>query len=235
MPIVEHLRELRRRLFIAIIAIAVAGGVAFALYPQILDVLIRPYCDIRAQQGQSCQLLVTDPLEGFSTRLKVAGYGGLFLASPVVFWELWRFVAPGLYANEKRYAIPFLIASVVLFSLGGLLAYLTLPKALAFLVQVGGPNLNAFFRPSTYLSLIIFMIVAFGFAFEFPVFLVFLQLAGVIESQSLRRWRRPAVVAIVVAAAVITPSQDPYTLLAMSVPMYLFYEASIAIGRLLKK
>ena len=235
MSLVEHLTELRYRLIVALAAVAVGGVIAFVFYNSILDVLTEPYCDIREARGADCKLLVTDPLEGFSTRLKVAGYGGLFLAAPVVFWQLWRFVAPGLYATEKRYAIPFLVASVLLFALGGGLAYVTLPRALQFLTTVGGEELETFFRPSSYLTLIVFMIVAFGFAFEFPVLLVFLQLVGVVDSRTLRRWRRPAIVVIVIIAAVITPSQDPYSLLAMSVPMYLFYEAAILIGRLLKR
>jgi sec-independent protein translocase protein TatC len=231
MPLVEHLAELRHRLIVSTLAVLVAGIVAFTFYNRILDFLIGPYTDITGKDT----LIITDPLEGFTTRLKVAGFGGLFLASPIVLWEIWRFITPGLHKREKRFAIPFIIASLALFALGAVVALLTFPQALRFLIGVGGGNLEAFFTPSKYLSLILLMIVAFGIAFEFPIVLLFLQLAGVVSSRKLRTWRRPAAVIIVAVAAVITPSQDPYSLFAMAVPMYLFYEGSILIGRMLKK
>ena len=120
---------------------------------------------------------------------------------------------------------------MLLFALGAVVAMLTFAQALRFLIGVGGANLDPLFSPGKYLSLIILMMVAFGIAFEFPVLLVFLQLAGVVSSRKLRSWRRPAVVVIVAVAAVITPSQDPYSLFAMAGPMYMFYEGSILIGR----
>ena len=231
MPLVEHLAELRRRLIVSVVAIAVGGIVAFVLYNRILEFLIGPYTDITGKKT----LLITDPLEGFTTRLKIAAFGGLALASPVVLWELWRFITPGLHRREKRYAIPFIVASIALFVLGGVVAMVTFPQALRFLIAVGGGSLEAFFTPGKYINLILLMIVAFGVAFEFPILLVFLQLANVLTSRRLRRWRRPAIVVIVAVAAVITPSQDPYSLFAMAIPMYLFYEASILVGRLLKR
>ena len=231
MPLVEHLAELRRRLIVSVLAIGIGGVIAFALYERILDFLIEPYADVTGRET----LLITDPLEGFTTRLKIAAFGGLALASPVVLWELWRFITPGLHKREKRYAIPFIVASIILFALGAVLALRTFPNALRFLIAVGGENLEAFFTPGKYINLILVMMAAFGIAFEFPVLLVFLQLAGVVSSRRLRGWRRPALVVIVAAAAVITPSQDPYSLFAMAVPMYLFYEGAILIGRLLKK
>ncbi|MGI8776874.1 MAG: twin-arginine translocase subunit TatC [Acidimicrobiales bacterium] len=231
MSLVEHLTELRRRLIICAVALAVGGTIAFILYNRILSVLIGPYTDITHKK----RLLITDPLEGFATRLKIAGWGGLFLASPVVLWQLWRFITPGLHKREKRYAVPFIIASIVLFLMGAGVAMLTFRPALKFLIGVGGPDLDPIFTPSKYLSLITLMILAFGIAFEFPILLVFLELAGVVPSQRLRKWRRPAIVVIVTVAAVITPSQDPYSLFAMAIPMYVFYEAAIVVGRLLKK
>ena len=231
MSLVEHLSELRQRIIVAAIAVVLGGIVAFIFYGRILDFLIGPYTEITGRDT----LLITDPLEGFTTRLKIAGFGGLALASPIVLWELWRFITPGLNKKEKRYAIPFIAASLFLFALGGAVALVTFPQALRFLISVGGENLEAFFTPGKYLNLIVLMIAAFGIAFEFPVILVFLQLARVITSRKLRRWRRPAVVIVVAAAALLTPSQDPYTLFAMAGPMYLFYELAILIGRLLKR
>lgn len=235
MSVVEHLGELRRRLVVSLAAVAVGAVVGFVAYNRILSFLIEPYCDLPRRPPGRCELIVLDPLEGFATRLKVATYTGFFLASPVVLYQLWRFITPGLHPKEKRYAVPFVVASIALFCLGVVIAKFTFPKALDFLVGVGGPNLQAFFSPAKYLRFVMLVIVAFGVAFEFPVLLVFLQLAGVLSSRRLGAWRRPAVVAIFVVAAVITPSQDPYSLLAMAMPMYLFYEGSILIGRVLKR
>lgn len=235
MPVVEHLGELRRRLVVSLAAVAVGAVVGFVAYNRILSFLIEPYCDLPRRPPGRCELIVLDPLEGFATRLKVATYTGFFLASPVVLYQLWRFITPGLHPKEKRYAVPFVVASIALFCLGVVIARLTFPKALDFLVGVGGPNLQAFFSPAKYLRFVMLVIVAFGVAFEFPVLLVFLQLAGVLSSRRLGAWRRPAVVVIFVVAAVITPGQDPYSMLAMAVPMYLFYEGSILIGRVLKR
>ncbi len=231
MPLVEHLAELRRRIIISAVAVTVGAVVAFVFYNRILEFLIGPYEDIT---GRS-ELLITDPLEGFTTRLKIAAFGGLALASPLVLWQVWRFITPGLHKKEKRYAIPFIVASLFLFALGTAVAMLTFRQALRFLIGVGGENLEAFFTPSKYLNLIVLMMIAFGIAFEFPIVLVFLQMAGVVTSRRLRKWRRPALVVIVAVAAVITPSQDPYSLFAMAGPMYLFYEGSILVGRVLKK
>jgi len=234
MSLIEHLTELRRRLVISAIAVALSGVVAFVLYNHILNFLIHPYCSVGPKHTK-CTLFIQDPLEGFATRLKVAGYVGLFLASPVVLFQMWRFITPGLHAKEKKYAIPFVLSSILLFIFGAVIAMLTFPQALHFLIAVGGPNLQTIFSPSKYLNLILLMIVAFGVAFEFPVVLVFLELAGVLSTERLKKWRRPAIVVIFVIAAVITPSQDPYSLFAMAIPMCLFYEAAILIGRLLKK
>jgi len=231
MPLVEHLTELRRRLIISAIALVIGGLIGFVIYNHILNFLITPYREVTGKD----QFVFFDPLEAFATRLKVSAWSGVFLASPVILWQLWRFITPGLHKKEKRYAIPFIVASILLFMLGAVVALVTFKPALRFLIGVGGKNLTPLFSASKYLSLVMLMIVAFGVAFEFPIVLVFLELAGVVSSRKLRKWRRPAIVIIVIVAAVITPSQDPYSLFAMAVPMYIFYEGSILIGRLLKK
>jgi sec-independent protein translocase protein TatC len=233
MTVVEHLAELRRRLIISIIAVTLAAIVCFIFSSSIIHFFVNYYRD--ATHGQKNRLIFLGPLDAFITRVKVATYGGIVLALPVWLWELWRFVTPGLHSREKRYAVPFILSSVVLFALGGLVALLTLPKALEFLLTVGGSQLEPQLTADRYLSLVSLMIVAFGVAFEFPVVLVFLLLARVLSTARLRRWRRAAIVLITVFAAVITPSQDPYSLFFMAVPMYIFYEGSILIGRLLKR
>ena len=233
MTLIEHLTELRSRLVKAALALAVGTVAGFALANPALSFLVDPYCE--AQKGESCRLVVIDPLEGFSTRIKLALFIGGVIAAPVILWQIWRFVTPALHKNEKRYAVPFITSSIVLFVAGAAVAVTTFPRALDFLIGVGGPDLVPMFSPSKYLRLYMLVVVAFGISFEFPVLLTFLQLARVLRSAQLRSWRRGAAVAIVVFAAVITPSQDPITLLALAGPMYGFYEASILIGRLLKR
>ncbi|MDQ6853999.1 MAG: twin-arginine translocase subunit TatC [Actinomycetota bacterium] len=233
MTVVEHLTELRTRLIISMIAITLGAIVCFIFSASIIKFFVQYYKD--ATHGQKTSLIFLGPLDAFITRIKVATYGGIVLALPVWLWELWRFITPGLNPKEKRYAVPFILTSIVLFAFGGLVALLTLPQALEFLLTIGGNQLQPQLTADKYLSLVSLMIVAFGVAFEFPVVLVFLLLARVISTRQLRRWRRPAILVIVIFAAVITPSQDPYSLFAMAIPMYIFYEASIIIGRVLKR
>ena len=233
MSLVEHLTELRSRILKALAAVLVGAVVGFFLYNRVLDFLVEPYCDVKRQHqpGASCRLVVTDPLESFSIRLKLSTYLGLLFASPVVLWQIWRFLTPGLYEREKRYAVPFVASSVVLFLAGAGLAIWTFPKTLDFFAAFGGTELELLYTPGKYLSLLTMMMVIFGLGFEFPVILVFLQVAGVLHWRRLVSWRRYAIVLVFVVDAVITPSGDPVTLLAMAVPMVLFYEASILIGR----
>lgn len=231
MTLIGHLTELRNRIMISLVAVAIGGVIGFLLYEPVLEILQDPYCKV----SERCTFVVTDPLESFSIRLKVSAYLGLLIASPVVLWQLWRFVTPGLYPREKRYAIPFVISGAVLFVLGAGLALWTFPQALKFLVAIGGDSVEPLYSPGKYISLVIFMMFAFGLGFEFPVVLVFLQIAGILSWRTLASWRRYAIVLIFVVDAIITPSADPISLLALAVPMCLFYEASILIGRFVLK
>ena len=233
MTVVEHLSELRRRIVISIIAVTLAAIVCFIFSESIIKFLITYYRDATA--GEKDALIFLGPLDAFLTRIKIATYGGIVLALPVWLFEMWRFITPGLNPKETRYAVPFVFSSIVLFAMGTFVAFLTLPKALEFLLDIGGSQLRPELTADKYLSFVSLMAVAFGVAFEFPVVLVFLLLARVLTTQQLRRWRRPAILIIVVFAAVITPSQDPYSLFFMAVPMYIFYETSIIIGRVLKR
>ncbi len=232
MTLGEHLGELRRRLVVCVVAFAVATVVAYVFYPSILRFFEHPYC-VTLPKGSSCALYVTGPLEPFGIRLNVSAYGGLVLSSPVILFQLWRFVTPGLRANEKRYAVPFTIATVGLFCSGAIVAWITFPHALGFLHAVGGPGIKDIFSPSKYLTLIMALMAIFGLTFEFPAVLVALELAHVVTPRRLAKWRRPAIVVIVLVAAVVTPSSDPFSMLALAVPMLVFYEASILIGKLL--
>lgn len=232
MTLMEHLAELRRRLIVCVVAFVVALVVAYLLYGRILDFFEHPYCQI---QPHNCQLAVLGPLQGFGIRLDIAGYGGLVLASPVLLWQLWQFVTPGLRAAEKRYAVPFVTSALSLFLLGAFVAWLTFPHALGFLEAVGGHQIKPFYTAQQYLSLILALMAIFGATFEFPVILVSLELAGVISPARLAHFRRWAIIIIVVISAVVTPSSDPFSMLAMAVPMLVFYELSIQLGKLLKR
>jgi sec-independent protein translocase protein TatC len=233
MTVVEHLAELRQRLIICLVAVAGAAAFCYWFAPEIIRFFLQFYRD--ATDGQRDAFIFTGPIDAFVTRLKVATYGGIVLAMPILLWELWRFITPGLNPREKRYAVPFLAASLFLFGLGAAVALLTLPQALDFLLNAGGEELQPLLTADKYMGLVALMILAFGLAFEFPVLLVSLLIARVISTAQLSRFRRWAIVLIVTFAAVITPSQDPYSLFAMAIPMYLFYEASILIGKALKR
>lgn len=235
MSLLEHLTELRDRIIKVVVAVGVGAVVAWFAYPWIFDILLDPYCDLQGTTVEDCTLLQTEPLEGFSVRLKIAGYGGVALAMPVLLWQVWRFITPGLYPHEKKYAVPFVISALVLFVLGAGLAFYTLPKALEFLTSIGGDGIDERFRPAPYFQLVTYMMLAFGVGFEFPIVLIFLQLAGVVSAKQLRSVRRYAIVGIVVLVAVITPSGDPYSLAILSIPMYLFYELAILVGLLLTR
>ena len=233
MTVLEHLTELRRRLVISILAITVGAIVVFIFSDNLINWLKKPYCD--AIDSSQCKLIYTNVLDGFVTRLAVAGYGGFVVAFPVVITQVWRFVSPGLQPKERRYAIPFIVSSVLLFALGVVVALVTLPKALQFLLDIGGEGTQPLLAVKPYVTFVALMAVAFGISFEFPVAIMLLLLAGIVTTQRLRKSRRIAFLVIVIFAAVITPSQDPFSLFFMAAPMYVFYEAAIVLGRILKK
>ena len=238
MSLMAHLTELRDRLIKIVLAVVIGMLISFLLYNRIFEILLGPYKDVADSSGSITdgKLLLTDPLEGFAVRMKMAAYGGIALAMPVILWQLWRFVTPGLYAHEKKYAIPFLVSALTLFVLGAGLAYYTLPRALEFLISIGGEeNFVTAFAPSKYFTLITYMMLAFGIGFEFPILLIFLMMVGVLSVGALRKARRYAIVGICVLVAVITPSGDPISMLMLSVPMILFYEISIIVGRVMER
>ncbi|MEZ5244300.1 MAG: twin-arginine translocase subunit TatC [Acidimicrobiales bacterium] len=231
MSLIEHLTELRRRLVISFVAIAIGAVIGWFAYDWIVDQLLRPYCSI-VETDQECRVVARGPLEFFNVKLTIAGYSGIIMAMPVVLWQVWRFVAPGLYTHEKKYAVPFIASAVALFFLGAGLAYWSVPKALDWLISQGGENFEALFAPEEYFGFIVKMMLAFGIGFEFPIALVFLQMLGLVKNETLRKGRQYAIVGIVALVAVLTPSGDPFTLAVLSVPMYVFYELSILFGRL---
>jgi sec-independent protein translocase protein TatC len=231
MTIMEHLRELRTRLIVAALAFVAVSIVAFIFYEPIFEFLRHPLCGLSQERlgPQGCRLIQRRPLEGVQVRLKISVLAGIVFASPVWLYELWAFIVPGLTEKERKLAIPFVASSVLLFGVGATFAYLTLPAGLNFLIAIGGGSLVPFFEADTYINFVGLMVIAFGLTFELPLILLFLGLAGVISVQWLRDHRKIAIVLIALLAAVVTPSQDPYTFLAMAIPLYGLYEVTIVI------
>ncbi len=236
MTLTEHLGELRTRIIRAGLAVAIGMVIIIAFYEPVLEFLAQPYVDLcRRKPEDFCPpedelLNALAPTDGFSARVRVGMYGGIIAALPVILWQVWRFVVPALDAKEKRYAIPFVLSSVVLFAAGAVLAYYTVGRALEFLIAWSGSEVNQVFAIDKYISLIGLMIFAFGIGFLLPVLLVFLQLVGVVTPRRLVGGWRYAIVGIFCLAAVITPSGDPVTLLMLSGPMILLYFIAVLIG-----
>lgn len=246
MSLTEHLAELRMRIIRAGLAVFIGALLVFAFYNTVLNWLLEPYerlCKgkVAAKDFDYCgssfdvatgqvKLFSTDPIEGLSTRLKIGFYGGIILALPVVLWQIWRFVVPALHKHERKHALGFVISSTLLFLVGGAIAFSTLEKSLEFLIGWAGDDVDPLFQVQSYIRLVTLMVVAFGVGFTIPVFLVFLQLIGVLQPQTLLRGWRYAIVGIFLVAAAITPSGDPISLLALSVPMTVLYFGAILVG-----
>lgn len=233
MPLMEHLRELRSRIIKCCLAVAVATTVLLVFYSWFKGLLTRPYVDIcRRDPSLGCDgsLYSLGPLDGFSARLRISTWGGVVLSLPVVMWQIWRFVVPALESKEKKYAVPFIVSSSVLFALGCWLGYWTLDKALEFLISWAGTDITEAYRINDYVTLVTLMMLAFGVGFLSPVLIVFLQLVGAVSPRTLLRQWRFAVMGIFVLAAVITPSGDPVTLLALAVPLTVLYGVAVGVG-----
>jgi sec-independent protein translocase protein TatC len=236
MPIMEHLRELRSRIIRSFLAIAVASLTMLSVYNPVKNFLTQPYrnlCSKRPDFKCDGSLFSLGPLDGFSARMRICLYGGVVLALPVILWQIWRFIVPALSKKEKRYAVPFIVSSVVLFAVGCSLAYWTLDKALEFLISWSGTDVSQAYQVTKYVSLVVLMMLAFGVGFLSPVLLVFLQLVSVVAPRALIKQWRYAVMGIFVAAAVITPSGDPVSMLALAVPLSILYLLSALVGWLL--
>jgi sec-independent protein translocase protein TatC len=260
-PLMDHLVELRQRLIICVVALVIGFGVCFAFAKQIYLFLLHPFevaAGLLAAQnaaggkhgyfdlilvltgiqkapslaGHGLKLVFTAPLEFFFTQLKVAGFGAVIVTFPVLAWQLYRFVAPGLYAKERRAFLPFLIASPVLFTAGAALVYFVmLPFVLWFSLSqqiFGAGNISVELLPkvSDYLTLVTTLLLAFGLCFQLPVVLALLGQAGIVGANMLRTGRRYAILGIFIVAAIVTPP-DPISQITLAIPLILLYEVSI--------
>lgn len=258
-PLLDHLVELRTRLIICVLALMVGFGVCFAFADQIFLFLVKPFTvaqqllgvqhaggkhgpfdlllalvglkDIPVGSTKALDLVYTAALEFFFTKLKLAGFGAVVLTFPVLAWQLYRFVAPGLYKNERGAFLPFLLASPVMFFLGAALVYFVmLPFVLWFAlsqqVSTAGINIQLLPKVSDYLTLVTSLLLAFGLCFQLPVVVSLLGVAGIISSKLLREGRRYAIVGVFIAAAILTPP-DPISQMTLALPMVLLYEIGI--------
>jgi sec-independent protein translocase protein TatC len=234
MPFLDHLEELRWRIFWSLGALVVGVVVAFVLLQQ-LDIIrflerpVLPYL-----HGQ--KLITTHPADAFKIVLNAAFMLGLVLASPVIFYQAWLFLAPALYAHEKRMVVPVLIGGLALFAAGVALAfYVVLPFTLGFLLGFQTEALQPMLTASGYFGFAISMMLTFGVVFELPIVIVVLTALGIVTPDFLNRYRRHAVVLCVVAAAFITPGGDPTSLFALSVPLYFLFELSVGLSTVIHR
>jgi sec-independent protein translocase protein TatC len=239
-PLIEHLIELRKRLFYAVVAIVVFFFVAFYFAGEIFEFLMRPY-ERAAGSNVNLRMIFTAPQEFFIVQIKVAFFAAIFFAFPVIATQLYRFVAPGLYRNERKAFLPYLIATPVLFFVGACLVYFVLfPLVMHFFLNMqqagseGKAAIELLPKVSEYLGLIMALIFAFGLVFQLPVILTLLVRAEILSVETLVNKRRYAIVIAFVVAAVLTPP-DPLSQIGLAVPAMLLYEISIIASRRIEK
>jgi sec-independent protein translocase protein TatC len=222
LPFTDHLDELRHRLIISLVGVGLGFAVSYGFSQHLLLLLQRP---------MPARLVFIAPTEAFFVNLKVAFYAGLFLSVPLLLFQVWKFVAPGLYEHERRYSLPFLIISTLLFLLGATFAYaVILPIALHFLIAQGGELWQPNITLSNYLSFCMRLILAAGLVFEFPVLMYFLAKVGVVTPEFLVKNRKYAVIVAFAISAILTPP-DVFSQVLLAVPLFLLFEVSIFVAK----
>lgn len=235
MSVVEHLEELRYRIFICLGVYVVLVIVAYFIYRPILNLILHPLhhsgtigSGQAAIKGSEIKVYLGGIATGFVLRMKTSAFAGLVFALPVILFQLFRFVTPGLEPRERKYAIPFVISAVLLFVLGGYIAFLILPLGIHWLLGFVAPA-APLIQLNEYMNFVFLLILAFGISFEFPLVLISLAGLGILSSRQLSKARRAAILSAFVIAAVATPSQDPISQIVMAVPLYILYELSILV------
>lgn len=243
MTLVEHLEELRSRLFKAALAIALSFAIGFLFRDALFELLIGPYCDLPGElRGASgmfdadrCALIFTNPLGAFFVTLKAAAVLAVVLSAGPVAYQVWRFITPGLHSTERRYALPFVTLTFVLFASGAVFAYLVIPRGLEFMVSFAGENVVPLLDADQYISFLLTTMLGFGLSFLVPLIIAMLTLAGAVNSTTLRKYRRHAIFGAFVLAAIITPTIDPFNMIVMGGPLVLFFECNILFARYLDR
>ncbi len=228
----EHLDELRKRIVMCVIALAVGLLIASIFSDRVFDLLLYPLNQVPNLDPAAYKIATFSPTEPFLISLKVWVVAAILMASPFLIWQLWAYVGPAFSSGEKKYFYPIVVATSALFLGGVVFGYLVvLPRGLQFLLGFNAGSFNIQNRATDYFTFVALFILAFGAVFEMPVILVLLAKVGVIDDRFLKKNRRWAIVIMAIAAAIITPSQDPFSMLAMLVPLLVLYEISIPLAR----
>lgn len=241
MALTDHLREFRNRLFICVLAVVVGFIVAWIFYGQIFSILVRPILDVGGHLLTDKGIRVTPTVNGVSSsfllQTKVSLVAGIVGASPVWLYELWSFITPGLHRNERKWTITFVAVAGPLFMTGVALGYYVLPKGLSVLLGFtpGDGDVTSLVDLNDYLSFVIRVLLVFGVAFEIPLFVVMLNLAGIVKARQLAKWRSWIIFGTFVFAAVATPSTDPITMLLLAFPMVVLFMVSELIARFIDR
>lgn len=230
MGFLDHLEELRRRLVYSVAAVAVGFGVCWGFRERIYAIMQQPILDALKANGMPEKLVYLNPIEPFNLYLKISALAGLFLTCPFVLYQVWMFISPGLYRNEKRYVFPFMASTIFLFAAGGYFGYrIVYPRALEFLVDFS-KQFQPMITVSEYTSLFLSIILGMGLVFEMPIIIFFLALMGIVSAGFMVKNFRYAILLIFIVAAIVTPSPDVLSMCIFAAPMLGLYGISIAIA-----
>jgi sec-independent protein translocase protein TatC len=242
MTLRDHLYELRHRLGIALLGLFVGCIAGFLWFqwrigpiPSLGDLLTAPYCSLDPDTrltGTDCKLLQTQPFEAFLVQFKVGLAAGAVLTSPFWLYQIWAFITPGLYANERKFTRIFVVLASILFAAGAVLAYYVVPKGLAVLVSFGGDEFITALAANDYISFVLVMLLIFGVSFELPLLITMLNRIGVLPYRNLKKWRRGIIFTLFVFAAIATPGTDPIGMLALAGAMTVLFEVAVQIARI---
>jgi sec-independent protein translocase protein TatC len=239
MPLIEHLRELRTRLFRASLAVLVGMGVGWFFAGRVLNLITQPYCDYMAHRGRpslalpgGCQLQQTGVTDVFTMELQIALWLGLIIAGPIWLYQLWAFIAPGLHRHERRWAYAFAGVAAPLFAAGAVLAYFVVAKGLGFLLQFTPSNVATILEVTGYVKFITGFMLLFGVAFEFPLIVVLFNVAGIASYRRLLSWWRAAVFVFFAFSAITVPTPDPFGMSAMGICLTALYFGAVLFAYL---